>query len=514
MGGSVSRMRLTGRLAFHSLFFLALVACAAPPDRPTTQHTASEPPTPTASEAGPPNVVVIYVDDLGYGDLASYGHHTIETPYLDNLAQQGMRFTDFYAPSPLCSPSRAALLTGRTPFRTGIENWIPENEDVQLGPDEITLATLLKEQGYATFLGGKWHLNGSLDPRGTNEQPNPHTQPQDHGFDHWLALNAFPLPNGRNATNFFRNGEPLPEVDGFAAGVVLDETLAFLEQHRAESDAPFFVYLATVEPHGMIASPDEYNQRYAEFTRGTARPFINGTTEPSTDLEARGPGEYYANISYLDAQIGRLLDYLDEHQLSGNTIVFFASDNGPVTTDWRHWWEVNLYGSTGGFRGRKADLYEGGIRVPAIARWPGRIEPGSTSGATLSAYDLLPTLAAIVGFEPPADRPIDGEDFSSVLLSQQSAFERQRPLYWEFDDDQGYHFALRDGRYKLLADKNTERVVLYDLETDPFEVVNLAEREAATRDRLLAQLEEIHQSVLQDPLRPASPAGRPGFRGD
>ena len=195
-----------------------------------------------------------------------------------------------------------------------------------------------------------------------------------------------------------------------------------------------------------------------------------------------------------------------------DTLVFFASDNGPVTTDWRHWWEINLYGSTGGLRGRKADLWEGGIRVPAIARWPAHIPAGTTSNAILSAYDLLPTLATIAKLDLPADRPIDGEDFSAALTGGE--FERKTPLYWEFDDDRGFHYALRDGRYKLHATADLETLELYDLENDPFEVQDLAARETALAQQLVAKLRAIADSVEQDPYKPAFSNNRVGFRGD
>jgi arylsulfatase A-like enzyme len=291
----------------------------------------------------------------------------------------------------------------------------------------------------------------------------------------------------------------------------IDETLAWLKEHRATSNAPFFVYLAPPEPHSMIASPPEYNARYAHLTTGEPEPFVNGAG-PTPELEARGPGEYYANVTWLDAQIGRVLDYLDDEGITGETLVFFASDNGPVTTDWRHWWEINLYGSTGGLRGRKADLWEGGIRVPAIVRWPGRVQAGATSDAILSGYDVLPTLASITGFDVPADRPIDGENFGPVLRGED--WQRQRPLYWEFDDDQGFHYALRSGRYKLLASEDLERLELYDLETDPFEVVEISAAEPETVERLLAELHEIRASVNQDPLRPTDTLEQKRFRGD
>ena len=443
-----------------------------------------------ADGAVPPNVVIILADDLGYGDLSSYGHEILKTPAIDRLASEGMRMTAFYAASPLCSPSRAALLTGRSPFRTGIESWIPENTATQLGPREVTLATLLRQRGYQTFLAGKWHLNGGLDVKA-------HTQPQDHGFQHWLALHAFAIPHHRNPANFFRDGVPLGEVQGFSAQIVADEAIGWLD--RRQPGVPFFLYVAFPEPHGTIASPDEFNARYAAYTDGVPDPVPNGVGVPK-NIAARGPGEYYANVAHMDHQAGRILARLDALGLRENTIVVFTSDNGPVTRDWRHWYEVNLYGSTGDFRGRKADLYDGGIRVPAIVRWPGHVRAGSVTDVPMCNYDLLPTLAAATRATMPRDRPIDGEDISAVWAG--GTFSRQRPLYWEFEDDQGFHYALRDGRWKLLADKAMARVALYDLEADRFEVVDRAASEPAVVARLLDVLKRRAQDVANDPLRP------------
>ena len=445
---------------------------------------------PASSSAAPPNILLIVADDLGYGDLSSYGHPVLKTPSIDRLASEGMRFTSFYAASPLCSPSRAAFMTGRTPFRTGIESWIPPNTPTQLGPREVTIAALLRDRGYQTFLAGKWHLNGGLDVAG-------HTQPNDHGFDHWLALHAWAIPNHRNPVNFFRDGKAVGEMKGFAAQIVADEAMAWLDRRR--KDAPFFLYVAFAEPHASIASPDRFNAMYSAYTRGTPEPVVNMDVPPDS-LEARGPGEYYANVAHLDFQVGRLLDHLDDLGLRENTVVVFTSDNGPVTRDWRNWYEINIYGSAGDLRGRKCDLYDGGIRVPAIVRWPGRTAAGTSTDVPAIGYDLLPTLAALAGARVPSDRPIDGENLSAVLRG--APFERARPLYWEFDDIYGFHFALRDGRWKLLADRTLEKVRLYDLNADRFEVVDRAAAEPAVVSRLLAWLKDRHASVVNDPLRP------------
>jgi arylsulfatase A-like enzyme len=444
-----------------------------------------------AGGAEKPNVVVMLADDLGYGDLGVYGHHVIKTPSLDRLAAEGLRLTSYYAPSPLCSPSRASLLTGRIHFRTGIESWIPPDSDVQLGPRELTVATLLKRAGYETFMAGKWHLNGGLDVAA-------HAQPGDHGFDYWLALHAWAIPNHKNPTNFFRNGKPVGEIAGFAAAIVVDEALAWLDR-RSASAPPFFIYLPFPEPHGTIASPDFFNALYSAFTTGRPDPMPN-EGRPPANLAARGPGEYYANVTHLDYQVGRFLEGLDRRGLRETTLVVFTSDNGPVTTDWRHWYEVNLYGDTGGLRGRKADLYDGGIRVPAIVRWPGHIDAGTVVDSPMSGYDLLPTLAAVCGVSVPTDRPIDGEDVSPLLMGRAAA--RRKPLYWEFDDDQGFSYALRDGRWKVLADRALARVRLYDLATDRFEVTDLAETKRDVLDGLVATVRAVHASVESDPLKP------------
>ncbi len=438
-----------------------------------------------------PNILVIYADDLGYGDLGAYGHHTLQTPSLDRLALEGMRFTSYYAPSPLCSPSRAALLTGRTPYRTGIESWIPPGTDIQLGAGEVTIATLLRAIGYQTAMAGKWHLNGG-------PEVVEHTQPDDHGFDHWLALHGWPVPHNRNPRNFFRNGEALGELEGFTADIVIDEAIDWLQ--RRDPQRSFFLYVPMIEPHSTIANPPEYNALYGEYTDGVPEPLENGLPAPPSNLAARGPGEYYANITYMDHQIGRLLDRIDELGLRERTFVFFASDNGPVTTDWRRWWEVNLYGSTGGLRGRKHELLEGGIRVPAIVRWPGTVAAGSLADAPVSGYDLLPTLATVVGFDVPDDRPIDGEDISAVLRGE--TWERRRPLYWEFDNEQGFAYALRDGNWKLLVDRGLESPRLYNLATDRFELFDLATQRPQVVASLVTKLQEISESVTADPLRP------------
>ncbi|MGI9543389.1 MAG: sulfatase family protein [Cyclobacteriaceae bacterium] len=441
----------------------------------------------TAVAQSPPNIVFILADDLGYGDLSCYGHRDIKTPNIDRLAQQGLLLTDFYAPSPLCSPARAGFLTGRTPFRTGIKSWIPEDQDIFLHREEITIAALLKANGYQTFLGGKWHLNGGL---GNPQQP----QPEEHGFDHWLAAHAFALPHHKNLNNYYRNGEALGEVDGFAGQLATNEAIQWLDGR--DRNKPFFLYMAYLEVHSEIASPDSFNTMYSNFTKSEI---------DLENLADRGPGEYYANVTHLDYQVGQLMQKLEEEGLVDNTIVIFTSDNGPVTTQWRYWWEVNLYGSTGGLRGRKADLFEGGIRVPCIIRYPGKVVAGSTSNVPLHGYDLLPTICAITGIETPADRVLDGIDFSPIFNGKDLV--REQPLFWgfetrPFDDPEGFSYAVRDDEWKLITDKGLERTLLYNLKDDPYEVRDLTDQQSELVAKLKGQVKKIITSIEEDRLRP------------
>ena len=445
-----------------------------------------------------PNILLIYVDDLGYGDLGSYGHPVISTPNIDQLAADGLKLTSFYAPSALCSPSRAGLLTGRHPYRTGITSWIPHDSGVFLRSEEVTLAETLKAVNYQTAHIGKWHLNSDL---GSKKEP----QPTDQGFDYFYGHNAFQIPTNRNPTNIYRNGEALPEQKGFTAELYANEAIKWL--NRRDSDKPFFLYLGMAEPHVTIENPDEYNAMYAEYTNGPIVPIRSESSGPPKDkLKPRGPGEYYANITYMDAQLGRVLDWLDENDLAADTVVVFASDNGPVTSDWLRWFEVNAYGDTGGFRGRKHYLYEGGIRVPAIIRYTGVVEPGITSDVPVIGTDLFVTLTSMGGGEVPTDRPIDGVNIYAVL---KGGALRERTLFWALSSVSEIEFAVRKGDWKLLSDKDHEPKALFNLRDDPLEFFNLLETNTAVVNDLRGEHRLIFSDIRDDPLLPA---GKMQFR--
>lgn len=447
----------------------------------------------SAQETAQPNILLIYVDDLGYGDLGSYGHPVLQTPNIDALARDGLRLTSYYAPSALCSPSRAGLLTGRYPYRTGIESWIPEDSGVYLRDEEITLAEVLRDAGYETAHIGKWHLNSDL---ASTTEP----QPTDQGFDYYYGHNAFQLPNNHNPTNIFRNKTALPEQKGYTADLYASEAIDWLAGR--DGDAPFFLYLSMAEPHTSIANPPAYNRLYEQYTNGEIVPIPNGLAEPPKEmLIARGPGEYYANITYMDAQLGRVLRWLSDNNLEENTVVVFSSDNGPVTAQWINWWEVNAYGSSGGFRGRKHYLYEGGIRVPTIIRYPNATHANSVSDAQVIGMDLFVTLAKIGGGSVPSDRDIDGIDIRPIFDGGDLP---QRSLFWALESVSDLEYAVRNGAWKLLLDRDMMPRELYNLDDDPLEFFNLIKQQDVITRQLASEAEEHLAAINNDPLRPAT----------
>lgn len=443
-----------------------------------------------------PNILLVYVDDLGFGDLGSYGHPVLQTPNIDSLTREGLRFTSNYSPSALCSPSRAGLLTGRTPYRTGIKSWIPEDSGIFLRDDEVTLAEVLRDAGYATAHIGKWHLNSDL---ASTTEP----QPTDQGFDYYYGHNAFQLPHNHNPTNIFRGRTALPPQSGYTADLYADETIAWLAGR--DTAKPFFVYLSMAEPHTSFANPPEYNAMYAEFTQGEVVPIPNGQKQPpKAMLIPRGPGEYYANITYMDAQLGRVFDWLREQDLLDDTVVVFSSDNGPVTANWINWWEVNAYGDAGGFRGRKHFLYEGGIRVPAVIRYPALVEAGTVSDEPVTGMDWFVTLAHLGGGEVPDDRPIDGIDIAPVFAGKKLP---ERSLFWALNAASELEYAVRAGDWKLLLDKAQQPAELYNLGEDPLELFNLIDTEPDQVATLMQAFASHYDSIRTDRLRPDTDQG-------
>lgn len=393
-----------------------------------------------------PNVVVFLADDLGWGDLACYGHPLIKTPHLDKFATQGLRLTQCYSASAVCSPSRSAIVTGRTPYRNGVFTWIPAGRDIHLRRSEITFARLLHDQGYATCHVGKWHLNGYFnDPR--------HPQPNDHGYDWWMATQNNAAPSHKNPNNFVRNGEPVGELTGFSAPLVVEEGIKWLKEKR-DPQQPFCLAVWTHEPHLPIESDPKFQDLYKDL--------------PDPDQR-----QHHGNVSQLDDAFGRLMATLDELKLTDNTFVAFTSDNGPEGDGIK----ARNRGSTGGLRGRKRDVYEGGIRVPGIIRWPGHVTPNTTSDVPVIGSDLFVTVCEIAKVPVPADRVLDGGSLLP-LFAGKSEVTRQRPLYWRCAIAANWpKTAMRIGDWKIVANEPLTRFELYQIKNDPNEQNNLAERD-------------------------------------
>lgn len=408
--------------------------------------------------AARPNLIVFLADDLGYGDLGVQGHPVIKTPHLDAFAKQGMRLTQCYAASAVCSPSRSAILTGRTPHRNGVYTWIQERAEVHLRTSEITLPRLLKSAGYATCHSGKWHLNGLF-----NNPAQP--QPGDHGYDWWMATQNNAAPSHENPTNFVRNGQPVGGLEGYSAPLVVGEAVTWLREKR-DATKPFFLAVWTHEPHYPIKSDPAFKALYPGLTDDVQR-------------------EHHANVTQMDHAFGLLMRALDEQKLADNTLVVFTSDNGPegngTTTPGR--------GSTGGLRGRKRDLHEGGIRVPGLARWPGHIPAGAVSDVPVIGSDLFPTFLAAAGVAAPTDRVIDGANVLPLLTGVAAApVARPQPLFWRLHMAPNAKIAMRVGDWKILADENLKTFELYQLAVDPQETTDLKEKEPARFAALREQL--------------------------
>lgn len=439
----------------------------------------------TFARANAPNIVIVLADDLGYGDIGCYGQQDVKTPHLDHFAKQGLRLTHCYSAHPNCSPARAGLLTGRTPFRSGIFNWIPMDSPMHLKRDELTIAKLLQRRGYDTCHVGKWHLNGDLNH---SDQP----QPSDHGFRHWFATQNNALPNHRDPFNFVRNGEDVGPQRGFSADLVAKEAVEWLKNGRHDNK-PFFLFVCFHEPHEPIASDERFSSLY-----------------PSDDPSYSA---HHGNVSQLDDGFGQLMSALEALRLVDETFVFFTSDNGPAIT------AMHPHGSAGKLRDKKGAIYEGGIRVPGIIRWPGYVLADKVSDVPVSGVDLLPTLCEISGIPTPRDRPLDGTSFVPVFSD--AVPERKQPLYWQFNRAKSdVKVAIRDGDWKLVAaltdpvpnigaDITSEELrqikhseltqfALYDLARDADESDDLSESEPEKLAQMTAKLIRVFSEVQQE----------------
>lgn len=438
-----------------------------------------------AKAAPPPNLILFLADDLGYGDLGCFGNTLIKTPNLDAFAKQGVKLTQCYAASAVCSPSRSALLTGRTPHRNGVYTWIAEGSEVHLRTSEVALPKLLKAAGYSTCHSGKWHLNGLF-----NHAAQP--QPGDHGYDWWMATQNNAAPSHENPSNFVRNGEALGRLEGYSAPLVVDEAIRWLKEKR-DPAKPFFLAVWTHEPHYPIKSDPAFKALYPELTDDVQR-------------------EHHANVSQMDHAFGVLMKSLEEQKLVESTFVFFTSDNGPegdgVKSPGR--------GSSGGLRGRKRDLHEGGIREPGLARWPGHIQPGTTNNTPVIGSDVFPTFLAAAGVDAPRDRVLDGVNVLPVLTGSAATVTRPQPLFWKLLMAPNAKVAMRVDDWKILANADLTEFELYNLAADARETTDLKDAEparfASLRELLLQHNASVDAEGPDWPKRLQASGGKP--KGD
>ncbi|MBN1127277.1 MAG: sulfatase-like hydrolase/transferase [Sedimentisphaerales bacterium] len=415
------------------------------------------------------NIVVVLCDDLGYGDLGCFGNTVIQTPHLDSLAREGMRLTDCYSAAPVCSPARVGMLTGRTPNRVGVYDWIPNDHPMHLRSSEVTVATLLQQAGYQTCHVGKWHCNGKFN---SEEQP----QPDDHGFDYWFSTQNNALLTHYNPVNFVRNGRETGQIEGYSSTIIVQEAIDWLGTHR-DPDKPFCLFVWFHAPHEPIATADEFMDLYPE-------------------ARERGQKEYYGNVTQMDHEFGRLMETLDAMQLRDDTFILFTSDNGPETLN-RYRGSWRSHGSPGVLRGMKLWLYEGGIRVPGMVCFPGKIRPGQECHEPVCGVDVLPTLCEIAGIDPPSDRELDGASLVPVFTGKK--VKRTKPLYWQYNRALGKNkVAIRDGDWKLLANADLTEFELYNLALDVREKRNRAPDQPQRIKRMVEVMRSMHQEILAE----------------
>ena len=424
-----------------------------------------------------PNIILFMADDMGYGDAACYGHPEIQTPNIDAFAKQGIRLTNCHSADSVCSPSRASLLTGRTPYRNGVQSWIPEaprkRSNMHLRRSEITIARLLKKRGYETCHVGKWHLNGHFN---SLEQP----QPNDHGYDWWFATQNNAKPTHKNPVNFARNGKAVGPLQGFSAPLVAKEAIEWMRDHRDKSK-PFFITVWTHEPHLPIESDPKFMELYKE-------------------IDNPGIRQHHGNITQMDHAFGMILKELDAENLTDSTFVAFTSDNGPEGSGKGNLKNLNSqsnrnWGSTGGYRGRKRHTYEGGIRVPGVIRWPGKIAPATESDIPVYGCDFFPTICQMVDIPLPSDRVIDG---ASILpIFENKLVQREQPMYWRnaYTD---MRIAIIDGDWKIIGSDDRTKFELYNIKNDRAETTNVASSHPERFERMKKQLIKHDLAVLAD----------------
>jgi arylsulfatase A-like enzyme len=440
------------------------------------------------SKTEKPNIIFIMADDLGYGDLGSYGQTKIKTPNLDKMASEGIVFTNHYSGSTVCMPSRASLLTGYDQGHASVRGnpvWTESGKPVNLKRNEVTVASELKKVGYKTAVIGKWGLSEGVDKE---------NMPLEHGFDYFLGYKRHRHAHHYYWDTIYRNNEPLIlKGNNFALkqgkythDVFINDALSYVEK---EKDNPFFLYLALTIPHLELTVPEESKKPYLNL--GWPKRKMNTKGHYKNDPE--GNTAYAGMVSRMDRDLGTLFAKLKELGIEDNTIVFFTSDNGPEYER-----KDKFFNSNGELRGGKRDLYEGGIRIPFIVKYPGKIAPGTTSDHISAFWDFLPTVCDLVGIEP-AHKDINGISLVPELKGNQKKQKKHDYLYWEFNEKQGPIQAIRKNDWKLVW-KLEGKPELYNLSKDIGEKNNLALKETEKLNEMLALLKTARTEHSEFPL--------------
>ncbi|MBK1877668.1 arylsulfatase [Pelagicoccus mobilis] len=443
------------------------------------------------ANASPPNIVLILADDLGYGDLGCYGQTRFQTPNIDRLAADGMRFTQHYAGSPVCAPSRCSLMTGKHTGNAYVRGNAsnpagPRDGQLPLLEGEETFVKYLQNAGYKTGAFGKWGL-GNFDTEGS---------PLKHGFDEFFGYYDQILAHNSYPEFLMRNGEKVPlsnevayqseelwhrglgsvstQKTEYSNDIILDEALAFIDRNQ---DVPFFLYFPTTAPHDNGEA--EVGERFE----------VPDNSKYQDRTWTADEKSYAALVEHLDSHVGKIEAKLASLGLSGNTIILFSSDNGPLPAP-------NL-NSNGNYRGHKRDVYEGGIRVPLIVKWPGKVRPGSQSNHISAFWDVFPTLCEATGITQIPET--DGISFLPELLDQDQM--EHEFLYWEFHWWKPSMQAVRQGKWKALRYNPTGPIELYNLEKDMSEINDLSSQYPEILDQMKALLDKTRSHSAQFPLK-------------
>jgi arylsulfatase A len=425
---------------------------------------------PPRAQPSKPNILLIQADDLGYGDVSVYGQAMFQTPNVDRLARNGLRFISYYAGSTVCAPSRNALMTGMHTGHTWVRGNLP---GMSLRAEDRTIAMLLKEAGYRTALIGKWGL-------GESESPG---RPDRKGFDYSFGYLSQTHAHRQFTDHLYRNGERVEvSPNDYSNDLFTKETMSFIERN---DNRPFFIYLNYTVPHAELRVPDEavasFRGRFPEkpFVNATADAKLTGPDEPSLGYRSQPTphAAFAAMVTRMDRDVGRIVELLRTRGVDQQTLVIFTSDNGPHQEGGG---DPEFFKSSGGLRGIKRDLYEGGIRVPMVASWPGTIAPGTSTTYAAAGWDLFPTFAELADAPIPAG--LDGK--SIVPLLRGKPLTPHDFLYWEFHE-RGFQQAVRMGNWKAVRLAKDKPLELYNLADDPTEYTDVA----AKQPEIVAQIE-------------------------